>query len=95
MYEYSRIDLDRVQLVRAEPGEDVGQAWRDATAGHDPTAGGDRGVVAFELGQRLRVVGPEVDEVDARRDRGVRDRYVVAHIGRVEDDLRAGERGRQ
>ena len=88
-----RVDL--VELVGAEPGEDVGQAGRDPAARHDPAAGRRGRVVPFELLKGLRVVRPEVHEVDAGGDRGVGHRHVVAHVGGVEDDVRAGHRRRE
>ena len=65
--------VDRVELVGAEPREDVGQTRGDAAAGHDPAAGRLGRVVPLELLERLRVVRAEVDEVDAGGDRGVGD----------------------
>ena len=46
-----------------------------------------------ELLERLRVVRPEVDQVDPGDDRGIGDLDVLAHVGRVQDHVRVGERG--
>ncbi len=89
-----RVDPDRVdgvQCVRTEAREDVGQPGRHATAGHDATARRHGSIVPVELLEGLRVVRAEIDEVDAGGDRGVGDPDVVAHVGRVEDDLGVGE----
>ena len=95
MYEYIRTASTHVQPVCAVAGQDVRQTGRDTATGDDPAAGRDRALVPLELLERLRVVRPEVDEVDAGGDRSVGDRDVVAHVGRVEDDIGAGEGGRQ
>ena len=68
---------------------------RDAAARDDPRAGRLGGGVPVKLLERLRVVGPEVDQVDAGRDGRIGDPDVVAHVGRIEDDLGLGEGGRQ
>ena len=86
---------DGVELVGAEPGEDVGQARGDTAAGDDPTTGRLGGGSPVELLERLRVVRTEVDQVDAGRDGRIGDPDVVAHVGRVEDDLGPSEGRRE
>ena len=49
MYEYIRMASTDVELVGAEPREDVGQTGRDAAAGDDPASGRLRRVVPLEL----------------------------------------------
>ena len=80
-----------VEPVGAESGEDVRQTGGDTATRHDPAPGGDGERVALQLLERLGVVGPEIDEMGAGGDRRVGHPDVVAHVRRVQDDIRVGD----